>query len=119
MIIWWKIYHTLSYKKSPALLHKLLDEGKEEALFHTTPEAIDEEVYNYIKEHNISIDLILQNDSLCQSYYVNKYLIEHDNYSRVSRINSILSDTKSFDLVCDLIKEDNIYNNSYQTSSFY
>ena len=102
------INYDFSYKKSSALLHMLLEEGKEEALFHTTPEAIDEEVYNYIKEHNISIDLILQNDSLCQSYYVNKYLIEHDNYSRVSRINSILSDTKSFDLVCDLIKEDKI-----------
>ena len=101
------------FKNSPYLLLKLLNDGYEDSLFYAYSDAINKDVYEYIKQKQISPEVLSNNATLATNYYINKYLVENNDYSCVNNIIGIFQNVETFDFVYDLIINDKVKKDSY------
>lgn len=92
-----------SYKNSPDLLMNFLNKGKVDALMYAKSGAINDDVINFIRDNNISLDRLKSYDNILDSLTMVKYFVENNDYSLVSKLSTITTDLDSFDFVYDLV----------------
>lgn len=106
-----------SYKNSPALLMKFLNSGKTDALMYAKCDAIDENVIDFIRKNNISIERLESYDNLHESFLLAKYLSENGSNSLFYKMNSILTNIDAFEYVYSLFLNNKIdFSNYYRNS---
>ena len=93
------IFYDGSIKNSPYILLNLLNKGYTEALFNCGYKAINEEIIDFIKEHNIPYSDIAKSDILLKSYLINKMLTDSGYTGIISDTADCLSDVNAFNYV--------------------